>query len=49
MVMTVRSVVLPKSAVWTITVTEHWPRVAPFGILVVKTARPEPSVAVGVD
>src|SRR5205823_11131911 len=40
MVITVRSVVSPKSVVWTMAVIEHWPAVAPFGIVVVNEARP---------
>jgi hypothetical protein len=38
--MTVRSVVSPKSVVRTMTVTEHWPLVAPLGIVVANVALP---------
>src|SRR5258708_11876876 len=47
--MIVRLFTSPKSVVWTMTVTLHCPLAAPFGIVVVKTARPEPSVWIDFD
>ena len=49
MVTIVRAVVAPRSVVWMVTVTEHGPRAAPFGMVVVKTARPEPFVGIDLD
>ena len=40
----VRGVVSPRAPVWTIAVIEHWPAVAPFGIVVVNDPRPSAPV-----
>src|SRR6187399_3095863 len=49
MLMTVRSVVSPKRVVWTMTVHETWPVVAPFGIVVDQLAEPSPAVEIRFD